>query len=220
MLRFTFTAALAATVAAAGAALLAALPARAERADPMHSPQCVAATKALTGAEQEAAARAGNDPDRASRLQALQALRRRAAVACLGGEDSPDVAPPAGARQPAPASMERSSAPASASASSAASAASAGTPRAAAAIERAQPPISVDRVRVLPPRLPVFRPPPPAVVPSPAAKAPGNNRPWIASCDAYGCWGGDGFYYPRQSGSVLVGPQGVCVQAGPGQPCR
>lgn len=66
------------------------------------------------------------------------------------------------------------------------------------------------------------KPPGPLVVPRPRASKPEASlpptpraapSPFISACDASGCWASDGTRLNR-AGPVLLGPRGVCTQAG------
>lgn len=80
----------------------------------------------------------------------------------------------------------------------------------------AQPPVTVPRVRVDPPRMP---PVPPAMTPPPAL-APRVVAPpvRVIACDATGCWASDGSRLLR-AGPSLLGPRGLCSVQGTALHC-
>lgn len=80
----------------------------------------------------------------------------------------------------------------------------------------AQPPVTVPRVTVNPPRLP---PAPASVAPWPALP-PGVVGPpvRVIACDATGCWASDGSHLLR-AGPSLLGPRGLCSVQGTALHC-
>jgi hypothetical protein len=177
-------------------ALQAGWPLAAQAADPLHSSSCSQAMAALRTEEDRdlaarpaaheasgvaarpASAAKGHEPS-----ARVQALRRDAARACLGGPDDPliphrYVAPPAPPTPPstrgAPSTAERAPGPGLGS----------------------RPAVSVTPV-------------PPTVPAAPPVRQPAL-PPVITACDAAGCWSSDGAWMQR-AGPNLQGPRGLCV---------
>lgn len=138
--------------------------------DPLQSADCRAALAALQAAEEAAAPqRPPGDAAAGPATRArLEALRGRAARACLGSRADPP--------QPG---------------------------------RRAQPPLAVPPVTVLPdlparPARPPETPPPPQIPQPPLT---------VTGCDALGCWASDGTRLQR-NGPWLLGPRGFCHEQG------
>ena len=146
--------------------------------DLMKTPECMSARLQLEGV-----LAAGGPRDR------LAAVRRQAALICLGVSISEEVA-----GQP-----RLKTEPATASA----------PPRQ----RLLPPPIAVEPIRLRPaPALSL--PGVAAAVAAPPAPLLNSQPPVVTSCDAAGCWDSTGARY-NQQGPLLIGPRGACsLQAG------